>query len=105
MMGMSLESLILSFVPAPATCAQRCYTTGSQGGCYCDSACTFLDDCCSDFDSICARTPGSENPGAGELILERMLIFIPFFKCAVLWIDVTESRGKVPESLQERLES
>ena len=85
MIMVMIESLIFSFPPPPATCAQRCYTSGSQGGCYCDSACTFFDDCCSDFDSICDRTPGSDNPGAREFVLELILL-VAVILCVVVCV-------------------
>ena len=60
--------IFLSCAYTPATCAERCYASGSQGGCYCDSACSFFGDCCSNFDALCMRSPVTDSPGIGQFV-------------------------------------
>ena len=55
----SLNVTYICLLSGPsATCKTRCYTGGSQGDCYCDSACTYYGDCCADFTSLCTRPSG-----------------------------------------------
>ena len=51
----------------------RCYTSGSQGGCFCDEVCSEFGDCCGDFSSLCMHTPDDDSPGEGECTCKYML--------------------------------
>ncbi|XP_038071166.1 uncharacterized protein LOC119740040 [Patiria miniata] len=48
-----------SYAECPAayvSCSGRCYTKGSQGGCFCDADCSYYSDCCPDFTSLCTHS-------------------------------------------------
>ena len=62
-----MDTQCVTYVAVVAgTCKDRCYSGSGQGGCYCDSACTLYNDCCSDFDSLCLHPPPGIPSGEGE---------------------------------------
>ena len=69
-----------------ATCSMRCYTSGSEGGCFCDSVCSNFGDCCPDFNFHCLHTPG-DSSGAGEDSYIKFVEYVILEHCLTLCSD------------------
>eukprot|EP00730_Choanoeca_flexa_P002873 TRINITY_DN11214_c0_g1_i3.p1 TRINITY_DN11214_c0_g1~~TRINITY_DN11214_c0_g1_i3.p1 ORF type:complete len:1041 (+),score=146.91 TRINITY_DN11214_c0_g1_i3:151-3273(+) len=48
----------------PNSCRHRCLTTLVAGSCFCDEACSLVNDCCSDFARLCVPSSVTTTPAS-----------------------------------------